>query len=332
MKVVYRRIGFIKANYFYRNGDIFAYNDSMSEMRPQQEDYRKYLDPATVSKLASIELKARLVVEGFIVGLHRSPYHGFSVEFAEHRQYMPGDDFKHIDWKVFGKSDRFYIKQFEEETNLKAYILLDASRSMGYKSNGITKLEYGSYLAASLAYLMLRQQDAPGLLVYDEKIRAYIPPKGARSHITPILGQLNNTQPSNQTDASVAFHELAERIKRRGLIIVISDLLDDPEKLLLGLKHFRHRQHEVIVFQILDPFERSFEFRAEARFRDMETGRELLTDPWQVRKDYIRRLDEYIAKISRACRDSKIDYHLLDTSIPFDRALFGYLSKRSKLG
>jgi uncharacterized protein (DUF58 family) len=303
----------------------------MSEPR-QIEDYRKFLDPATVSKLASIELKARMVVEGFIVGLHRSPYHGFSVEFAEHRQYMPGDDFKHIDWKVYGKSDRFYIKQFEEETNLKAYILLDASRSMGYKSNGISKLEYGSYLAASLAYLMLRQQDAPGLLIYDEKIRAYIPPKGARSHITPILKQLNDTIPSNQTDAAVAFHELAERIKRRGLIIVISDLLDDPDKFLLGLKHFRHRQHEVIVFQILDPFERSFEFTAEARFKDMETGRELLTDPWQIRKDYARRLEEYTGNISRVCRDSKIDYHILDTSVLFDKALFGYLAKRSKLG
>jgi len=304
----------------------------MANDRPEQTDYRKYLDPATVSKLASIELKARMVVEGFIVGLHRSPYHGFSVEFAEHRQYMPGDDFKHIDWKVYGKSDRFYIKQFEEETNLKAYILLDASNSMGYKSDGISKLEYGSYLAASLAYLMLRQQDAPGLLIYDEKIRAYIPPKGARSHITPILAQLNNTQASNQTDAAVAFHELAERVKRRGLIIVISDLLDDPEKLLLGLKHFRHRQHEVIVFQVMDPLERSFAFGAEARFKDMETGRELMTDPWQVRKEYMRRLEEYTDRIRKVCRDSQIDYHLLDTSVQFDKALFGYLSKRSKLG
>lgn len=295
-------------------------------------DYRKYLDPAVVSKLASIELKARMVVEGFIVGLHRSPYHGFSVEFAEHRQYMPGDDFRHIDWKVYGKSDRFYIKQFEEETNLKAYILLDASRSMGYKSNGITKLEYGSYLAASLAYLMLKQQDASGLLVYDEKVRSYIPPRGARSHITPILKQLTETEPSNKTDASVAFHELAERIKRRGLIIVISDLLDDPDKLLLGLKHFRHRQHEVIVFQILDPFERSFAYKGEARFKDMETGRELLTDPWQIRKDYGEKLDEFLGRISRSCRDSRIDYHLLDTSVHFDKALFAYLAKRSKLG
>ncbi len=298
----------------------------------QPRDYRKYLDPAVVSKLASIELKARMVVEGFIVGLHRSPYHGFSVEFAEHRQYMPGDDFKHIDWKVYGKSDRFYIKQFEEETNLKAYILLDASRSMAYKSDGISKLEYGSYLAASLAYLMLKQQDAAGLLVYDENVRSYIPPRGARSHITPILKQLTETEPSNKTDASVAFHELAERIKRRGLIIVISDLLDDPQKFLLGLKHFRHRQHEVIVFQILDPFERSFAYKGEARFKDMETGRELLTDPWQIRKSYGEKLDEFLGAISRSSRASLIDYHLLDTSVHYDKALFAYLAKRAKLG
>jgi uncharacterized protein (DUF58 family) len=304
----------------------------MSDGQLHQTDYRKYLNPEVVSKLASMELKARLVVEGFIVGLHRSPYHGFSVEFAEHRQYMPGDDFRHIDWKVYGKSDRFYIKQFEEETNLKAYILLDASNSMGYKSDGISKLEYGSYLAASLAYLMLRQQDAPGLLVYDERIRSYIPPRGAQSHINPILRQLNDTMPSSGTDAAVAFHELADRIKRRGLIIVISDLLDDPEKFLLGLKHFRHRQHEVIVFQVLDPFERSFAYGAEARFKDMESNRELLTDPWQIRKEYLARMQEYLDTVSRTCRDSQIDYHLLDSSVPFDKALFGYLAKRSKLG
>jgi uncharacterized protein (DUF58 family) len=245
---------------------------------------------------------------------------------------MPGDDFKHIDWKVYAKSDRFFIKQFEEETNLKAYILLDASNSMGYKSNGITKLEYGSYLAASLSYLMLRQQDAPGLLVYDEKIRSYIPPKGARSHINPVLRQLGDTLPSSRTDASIAFHELADRIKRRGLIIVISDLLDDPEKMLLGLKHFRHRRHEVIVFHVLDPYERNFAYKSEARFKDMETGKELLTDPWQIRGEYMSRLGDYLEWISKSCRDAHIDYHLLDTSIPFDRALFGYLAKRSKLG
>jgi uncharacterized protein (DUF58 family) len=302
------------------------------------DDFRKYLDPATVGRLASIELKARLVVEGFIVGLHKSPYHGFSVEFAEHRQYMPGDDIKHLDWKVYGKSDRFYIKQFEEETNLKGYILLDASASMGYRSPdakinaGLTKLEYGSYLAAALAYLMLRQQDAPGLLVFDEHIRSYIPPHGARSHINNILRQLDKTQPSAKTESSAAFHELADRIKRRGLIIVISDLLDEPDKMLAGLKHFRHRKHEVIVFQVLDPFERNFNYSAEARFRDLETGEMLLTNPYQIRQAYTERLAEFIETFSRGCRESQIDYHLLDTSVPFDKALFGYLAKRSRLG
>ena len=296
------------------------------------EDYRKYLNPETVSKLAGMELKARLVVEGFIVGLHKSPYHGFSVEFAEHRQYMPGDDIRHVDWKVYGKSDRFYIKQFEEETNLRGHILLDASASMGYKSDGISKLEYGSYLAAALSYLMLRQQDSPGLLVYDEKIRTYVPPRGARSHINNILKELNSIEPSEKTDAASSFHELADRIKRRGLIVVISDLFDDPQSLLKGLKHFRHRKHEVIVFQILDPFERNFSYKAEARFRDMETGQMLLTNPHQIRQEYIERLNEFVENFSRACRDSLIDYHLLDTSVPFDKALFGYLAKRAKLG
>ena len=296
------------------------------------EDYRKYLDPTTVSRLAGMEMKARLVVEGFIVGLHKSPYHGFSVEFAEHRQYMPGDDIKHIDWKVYGKSDRFYIKQFEEETNLRGYILLDASASMGYKSDHISKFEYGSYLAAALAFLMLRQQDAPGLLVYDEKIRSYVPPKGARSHINNILKQLDKTEPSAQTDAAASFHELADRIKRRGLIIVISDLFDDPKQLLAGLKHFRHRKHEVIVFQVLDPFERNFNYKAEARFRDMETGQLLLTNPHQIRREYVEKLNEFVDSFARSCRESLIDYHLLDTSVPFDKALFGYLAKRSKLG
>jgi uncharacterized protein (DUF58 family) len=179
---------------------------------------------------------------------------------------------------------------------------------------------------------MLRQQDAPGLLVYDEKIRSYIPPKGARSHVNPILRQLGDTLPSSKTDASVAFHELADRIKRRGLVIVISDLLDDPEKMILGLKHFRHRRHEVIVFHVLDPYERNFAYKSEARFKDMETGKELLTDPWQIRGEYMSRLGDYLEWISKSCRDSHIDYHLLDTSVPFDRALFGYLAKRSKLG
>ncbi len=251
------------------------------------QNYRTYLEPTTISKLGRIDVKARLVVEGFITGLHRSPYHGFSVEFAEHRQYMPGDEIKHIDWKVYGKSDRFYIKQYEEETNLKANILLDVSASMGFQSEKtLTKLEYSSYLAASLSYLMLRQQDAVGLMTFDEKVRAYIPPRATINHVNLILKELEKTESGGKTEVSSTFHQLAEKIKRRGLIVLISDLFDDPDKVLDGLRHFRHRKHEVIVFHVLDRYEREFPYKKEAIFKDMETGEHLLTQPWQVRAAY----------------------------------------------
>lgn len=299
-------------------------------------DTRKYLDPEVVSTLKNMELRARLVVEGFVTGLHKSPYHGFSVEFAEHRQYMPGDPLKHIDWKVYGKTDRFYIKEYEEETNLKAYILLDASASMGYRSaghkNAVSKLQYGSYLAAALTYLLLKQQDAVGLLVFDEQIRQYIPPRSVRSHLHILLRSLEALSSSEKTNAGAAFHELAERIKRRGLIIVISDLFDDPESILMGLKHFRHKNHEVIVFHILDHDELVFPFQREAIFRDMETGEELPAQPWSIRKEYLHQINELKDKYLRQCRGQLIDYVALDTKTPFDLALTAYLSKRSRLG
>ncbi len=236
------------------------------------EDYRRFLRPDVVSKLSGMEIKARLVVEGFIAGLHKSPYHGFSVEFAEHRQYMPGDPLKNVDWKVYAKTDRFFIKEFEEETNLKAYILLDTSGSMGYSSNGVNKLEYSSYLSAALSYLMLKQRDAVGLVVFDQSIRKYIPPKSAlKSHLHVLLEELDKIEPSFTTNINTALHLMAERIKRRGLIILISDLFDDPNEVINGLKHFRHKKHEVIVFHVLDPKERSFSFPELAIFKDLET-------------------------------------------------------------
>ncbi len=294
-------------------------------------DYKKYLRPDIVSRLSGLEIKARLVVEGFIAGLHRSPYHGFSVEFAEHRQYMPGDPLKNIDWKVYSRTDRFFVKEFEEETNLKAYLLLDISGSMGYHSNGISKLEYSSYLCAALSYLMLQQRDSVGLVVFDQKIQKYIPPKSAATHLHVLLSQLDKIQASQTTNVSSALHEMAERIKRRGLIILISDLFDYPEKIMSGLKHFRHRKHEVIVFHILDPRERDFSFPSEAIFKDIETQEEILTSPWQIQKDYQSKLQEWIEKYRLESRESSIDYVLLDTSVPFDEALFAYLSKRQRL-
>jgi len=289
------------------------------------------LKPEVISKLSGMEMKARLVVEGFIAGLHRSPYHGFSVEFAEHRQYMPGDPLRNIDWKVYGKTDRYFVKEFEEETNLKAYLLLDISGSMGYSSNEISKLEYGSYLSAALSYLMLKQRDSVGLVIFDQKIQKYIPPKSTLSHLHNLLRELDKLSPSEPTNVSSTLHQMAERIKRRGLIILLSDLFDQPEQIISGLKHFRHKKHEVIVFHILDPKELNFAFEDEAVFTDLETKEEIMTSPWQIRKEYQERLKSLLNRYTLECRESMIDYVLLDTSVPFDRALFSYLNKRERL-
>jgi uncharacterized protein (DUF58 family) len=295
-------------------------------------DYRKYLDPLTISKLSRLDLKARLVVEGFIAGLHRSPYHGFSVEYAEHRQYMPGDPIKHIDWKVYAKSDRFYIKEYEEETNLKAYIFLDVSASMGYASNTLTKLEYGKYLAAALTYLMLTQQDSVGLILYEERIRQYVPPRAVRGHLHTLLQHLEQARPGAGTSSRATFHALAERIKRRGLIIIISDLFDDPEDVISSIKHFRHRKHEVIVFRLLDPAEQKFSFERPVKFRDMETGEEVYTHPREIQAYYLANLQAQNDLYTRVCRENAADYVLLSTATPFDYALLSFLSKRAKLG
>jgi len=297
------------------------------------QDYRKYLKPEVVAKLANIELVARLVVEGFITGLHKSPYHGFSVEFAEHRQYMPGDEIKHLDWKIYGKTDRYYIKQFEEETNLKSYILLDASMSMSYASPGrITKLEYGSYITAALAQLMVQQRDAVGFTIYDEKVRMHMPPHATKSYLKEILKQLERLEPGNKTGTADSLHQIAERIKRRGLVIILSDLFDDPVRVMGAFRHFRHKKNEVIVMQVLDPMERSFAFGRDAVFRDLETSEEMMTQPWHIQKAYQEEMGKFLNYYKKECRENNIDYVLLDTSTPFDVALFEYLHKRQIIG
>jgi len=301
-----------------------------------EEQALTYLRPDVVSKLANMELRARMVVEGFITGLHKSPYHGFSVEFAEHRQYMPGDEIRRIDWKVYGKTDRYYIKQYEEETNLKSYIVMDVSASMcfasGVKGEHITKSAYASYIAASLAYLMQQQRDAVGLLMYDDAIRSIIPPHATKAHLRRILLELERLAPSNRTKTGFALHRLAERMPRRGLVIVLSDLLDDPSQVLAALKHFRHNNHEVLVMQILDPLERSFAFGADAVFRDVETGEQMPTQPYQLQHAYRLEMQKFLERYKRECRENNIDYVLLDTSMPFDTALVNYLNKRKRLG
>lgn len=292
----------------------------------------QYLDPKVLSNLRGLDLVARLVVEGFMTGLHKSPYHGFSVEFAEHRQYMPGDPFKHVDWKLYGKSDRFYVKIFEEETNLRAHILLDESASMGYASGDrLSKFQYSSFLAAALAYLMLMQQDAVGLLTFRDRIEKVIPPRSARGHLRLILAELERSRPASTTAMGTALEYLAERVKRRGLVILISDLMDDPARVIRGLKHFRHRQHEVVVFHVLDPYEIEFPFREETGFVDLETGRELMTQPWEIAEEYKRKFGEWSQAYQRACLENQIEYVRLSTETPYDTALLRYLEKRKRL-
>ena len=291
-----------------------------------------YLKPEVASRLSRLDLVARLVVEGFITGLHQSPYHGFSVEFSEYRQYMPGDALRDLDWKVFGKTDRLYVKQYEEETNLKAYLLLDASASMAYGSGPLTKFQYAAYTTAALSQLMLRQRDAVSLITFDDHIQNYLPPRSVGSHLHALLTTLQNTTPSGaDTDLAASFHDLAERIKRRGLIVVLSDLFDDPDRLLSGLKHFRHRKHEVVVFHILDPRERDLNFDRETRFVDLESGSQIATEPWHIAPAYREHMENLIKRFRQECRDALIDYVLLDTEEPFDTALFNYLAKRKRL-
>ncbi|MEZ6184863.1 MAG: DUF58 domain-containing protein [Planctomycetota bacterium] len=292
---------------------------------------RKYLDPKTLTKISRLDIRARLVVEGFVTGLHRSPYHGFSVEFAEHREYVPGDDIKHIDWKVYARSDRYYIKQYEEETNLTATILLDGSESMRYQSDPSlpSKLDYGCTVAASLLYLILRQRDAVGLVTFDEEIRKFIPPASSPSHRNLMLSELENLVPRERTSLGPVLHTMADRVKRKGLVILISDLLDEPEKVLSGLRHFRHRRHEVIVFHVLDVAERTFPFNAMTRFEGLEALGHVICDPGALRAAYLEELEQFMGEIRHGCRTDRIDYVPLDTSQPLDVALTSYLATRS---
>jgi uncharacterized protein (DUF58 family) len=312
----------------------------MAARKQNKRAISKFLDPTVVSRLAGMDLKARLIVEGFIAGMHRSPYHGFSVEFAEYRQYMQGDNIKNLDWKVFGKTDRFYVKVYEEETNLKATILLDKSGSMGFLGDGggsrsrgtVHKLTYGASLAGSLSYLMIRQQDAVSLCAFDEKIRTLLPHRSVRKHLFFLLGNLERLLPGAQTQISTTLHYIAERVRRRGLIILISDLMDDPEKVLMGLKHFRHRNHEVIVFHVLDPREMDLDYKGEVEFQDLETDRRIRVEPAFLQEQYSKQVQAWIKKLDRGCKKHQIDYNLLTTHTPFDQALTAYLNKRIRMG
>lgn len=290
----------------------------------------RYLDPAVIARIGSMELRARAVVEGFLSGLHRSPAQGFSVEFSEYRQYMPGDDTSLIDWKLYARSDRHYVKKFEEETNLECHLLLDVSGSMGYGSAGVTKLEYGAYLAASIAYLMNRQRDAVGLLAFADRIVQHLPASARPGHLRRLLLALDALRADSGSDLSRPLDRLAEALSRRGMAVLISDLLDEPAEVVRGLRHLRFRGVDVVVFHLLDPAELTLPFEAAARFRDLETGAELTAVPSAVRERYVREVEAFIAAYRRELRLAGIDYCLVDTSRPLDQALLAYLSARAR--
>ncbi len=297
----------------------------------KEESYRRYLLPEVIAKIKGLDLKARLVCEGFLSGLHRSPFKGFSVEFSEYRPYILGDDLKRIDWKVFSRLDRFYVREYEAETNLRAYILLDASGSMSYSSNLLSKFEYASYLAASLAYLLLKQRDSVGLITFTTKIESFIPPRESSSHLYNILSVIDRTKPEGETNLSETFTQLSQRIKRRGLIIILSDLFDDKEKVLKSIQLFRYKKHEVLVFQILDKAEREFLFSQPLIFKDLETGKEMALDARLVKREYKNLLEGFIKDFKQRLASVNIDYNLVTTDTTFDKALFSYLEKRSRL-
>ena len=301
----------------------------------------KFLDPVLVSRLDNMELRAKLIVEGFMTGLHKSPYHGFSVEFAEHRPYNTGDEFRHVDWRVYAKSDKFFVKQYEEETNLRHYVVLDTSTSMRYKGNSeISKLEYAAYLSAALHYLMIKQKDASGLIAFDEDIHTVLPPKSTRRYMRQLLSELERIVKRDDTDkrtsAAETLGRVAERIGRRSLVVLISDLfenVDQHEELITSLRHLRYSGHEVLVFHLLDTAtEREFKFPdVPMLFKDLETGEQLTLQPAQIRENYREAVRLFSERFKRRCIEYHIDFVEIDTAEDYGKALMAYLHKRALL-
>jgi len=289
----------------------------------------EYLRPDVIQQVRRLDLKARFIVEGFLAGLHASPFHGFSVEFSEHRKYSPGDDPRLIDWNVYGKTDRFYVRKYQAETNLEAYLLMDCSGSMDYATGGrMTKMDYAICLAAALGYMMVHQQDAVGLFTFDEKIRTYLPPKSKRVHLTNILGTLARTKPFGQTDLAGALHEVAQRVKKRGLMILLSDLLADQDRVIPALHHLRYGGHDLIVFQVLDHSEVAFDFDGQVRFEEPESRRHVSADARAIRAAYLKELQAFIDTYKDECRNVRADFVTVDTSMTFDKALIEFLIQR----
>ncbi len=290
------------------------------------------IDPQTLAKIHGLRLRARHIVEGYVAGLHPSPYQGFSIEFAEHREYAPGDDLRYLDWKVFGRSDKVYLKQYEDETNLIGYLVLDISESMTYAgpAAALSKLEYAQSVAAALAWLILRQQDAVGLATFDNQIRAMVRPAGNPSHLEQLLSVMESAAPHEKTAAGPIFHELAQRLTKRGVVIVLSDFFDDVASLAAGLRHFRHRKHDLILVHVLDAAELDFPFRGLTEFVGLEEMPAAAADPQCIRTAYLRELSHFREALEHECRRQGIDYFLVRTDQPLDLALSHVLAARRR--
>jgi len=291
--------------------------------------YSAFLDFDTMERLRYLEIKARDIVEGYLAGMHRSPYHGFSVEFAQHREYVPGDDLRHVDWKVFGRSDRYYVKQYEEETNLVAHVVLDTSESMTFKSGAVSKLEYAGLAAASLIYLILHQRDAASLALFGSEVYQILQPRTHPAHFKLAVGNIAMPKIQENTDIGAILHGLADRLQRRGLVLLLSDLLDDPVAILQGLNHLRHKEHDVIVLHVLDHAERTFPYDRMTRFEGLENGPRITADPRSLRSTYLAEVNAYLKTLKKGCLASRVDYRLLDTRESLDVALSSYLAARA---
>jgi uncharacterized protein (DUF58 family) len=303
----------------------------MAAVNPATPQSTRFIDPAVLTRISSLELVARTVGEGFVAGLHRSPHLGFSVNFAEYRPYRPGDDIRKIDWKVFARLDRFFVKEFEGETNTSIHLLLDCSRSMAYRNRGIRKLEYGQFLAASLGYFAFKQRDGVGFVAYDDQVRDFVPARGSMGHLNTVLHAIERTSPANRTEFLKPLADVAERLRRRGIVVVVSDLYDEPTRVMDGLRRLSCRGNDVIVFHLLDPAELDFDFAGSAQFVDMETGAEMHVVPEILKPEYRRIVREQTTYYERECQKERIDYALLDTGAPLDHALFTYLLRRERL-
>lgn len=299
-------------------------------------DSAKYFQPEVLSRISRLELRARHVVEGFVSGMHKSPYRGFSVEFANHRPYVSGDDLRHLDWRVYAKADRYFVKEYEEETNLRTHLLLDCSGSMGYPEHPgtgrMTKWQYAGTLAASLAHLLIYQQDGVGLTLFDSAVRKQLPVSMSRASLPAIGAAIESSAPAAKTDVGLLFAHLARSFPRRGMVVILSDLLTDVDSIVSGLQRFRYGRHDVLVLHVLDHDELAFPFADRILFEGIEDeGTETLTDPQSLRSSYLRALETHLSAIRRACLDHRIDYSLVSTAQPLDVALTTFLTTRMRL-